>query len=150
MGFVSRLACIVCALAVASSLFGGVVHGIVTPCTQYNGQSSTASGNCIECTSILIPKSDPEQSDYVMVQDRNGEFFPILRPVAPAESKKKGNGQACMWCPETQMCGHPDDVRVLCPAPTSALPREAERLIAGGMPVQDALEQKRFFLELST
>lgn len=21
----------------------------------------------------------------------------------------------CMWCPETQLCGHPDDIKVQCP-----------------------------------
>jgi len=101
---------------------------LVTPCTQYNSLHTSGQLNCLECTRLYWRKSDADKPDFVMVQDRAGQFFPMTRPAVPLLKKPDGDPdvQTCMWCPETQLCGHPDDYRVICPSPTKAMTKEEE------------------------
>jgi hypothetical protein len=45
-------------------------------------------------------------------QDDDGVWYPIKRPLAmdlvDEKGDKKKDQLQCMWCPESQLCGHPE------------------------------------------
>lgn len=98
-----------------------------TPCTQYNSMHSRGEANCWECTGLYFNEAELKKPDYIMVMNRDGSFYPMVRPFIPLLKKPDGDSKikSCMWCPETQQCGHPDDWRVKCPSMRSSFSRAA-------------------------
>jgi hypothetical protein len=61
-------------------------------------------------------KSELSKPDMIYTQGRDGQYSILKRPSLPIFYPKLNdpNVLTCMWCPETQECGHPLDPNTFC------------------------------------